>query len=84
MAVQEELYFYIDPNVADEGKIASLTTKIDEFRDFTRGNENTVLLLKGEQGSGKSLSLRSLEDKLLNKKREEKDTNANLYRPERI
>ena len=80
MASQEELYFYVDPDVLDDGRLVPLSAKIDEFIDFSPGNSsNTVILLKGDSGSGKSLSLRYLEQKLLNKRRNIKETPMPIY-----
>ena len=46
IAVQEELYFYIDPDVANAGKVASLSVKIDEFLDFTIGKKKHCFTLE--------------------------------------
>ena len=80
MAVQEELYYYVDPNVVCSGKFVSLSAKIDEFIDFANENSsNAVFLLKGDSGSGKSLSLRVLEQHLLNKKRDVEQAPMPVY-----
>ena len=80
MAAQEELYFYVDPNVICSGSLVPLSAKIDEFIDFANENSsNAVFLLKGDSGSGKSLSLRVLEQHLLNKKRDAERSPMPIY-----
>lgn len=79
-AYQEELFYYIDPHVIDENdplkQIKEFTIVVDQYLDFS-GNEVpnvSVMLVKGESGAGKSLTLRSLEQRLLLKRREQKDS----------
>ena len=79
LAAQEELYFYVDPDVLDGDRLTALSVKIDEFIAFDKGDFNTVMLIKGESGSGKSLTVRSLEQKLLNKKREDRNAPMPIY-----
>lgn len=77
-AVQEELHFYIYPDVTqtnvdskNRNRVA-LTDRIYDFLAFEKKeNSIDIMLLTGEAGSGKSLTLRSLEQELLKKRRDQ-------------
>ena len=78
----EEFSTYIDPYVVDQDNpnmriffIKDLT----DFLHFDKENTATVMLLKGVSGSGKSLSLRFLEQKLLEERKKNKEAPIRIY-----
>jgi len=76
-AYQEELYYYVDPNLVDRDnptKQMPFTETIDTYLNFEKDTSAKLMLIIGESGAGKSLALRYVEQRLLDKRRNDKSS----------